>query len=158
MGTERQQPLVLLVDDAPAIRDGLALLLGRRGFRVVTAADAETALCTVKERPHKLAAIVTDLVMGPGLDGVALADEARHMGFNGPIVLVSGEPLDVLRKRSEGTSVDRVLTKPATNELVEVLDAVVEKSALESPAPESQRSFFLKSRTSTAEFLESKNG
>ena len=61
------KPLVLLVDDDVAIRDGLAELLETEGYDVATAMDGGEALEIMRGgfRPN---VIVLDLLM-PGIDG-----------------------------------------------------------------------------------------
>ena len=58
----------LLVDDEPGIREGLAMLLRRRGFEVVTAADCAAAQACLDEQSFDV--VVTDWRLP---DGVALA-------------------------------------------------------------------------------------
>ena len=58
---------ILVVDDDPAIRDALALLLEEEGYVVHTAPDGLAALAVVARDSPDL--VITDLYM-PGLDGV----------------------------------------------------------------------------------------
>jgi signal transduction histidine kinase/CheY-like chemotaxis protein len=59
-------PLVLVIDDDPAVRDLLTRFLTRERFRVITAADGEAGLREARaQRPD---AITLDVMM-PGMDG-----------------------------------------------------------------------------------------
>jgi CheY-like chemotaxis protein len=66
---------VLLVDDEPAIRQSLQEILTREGHTVRAAGTAEAALALM-DKPFDL--LLTDLNLGSGEDGFALAREARR--------------------------------------------------------------------------------
>lgn len=84
-------PLVLLVDDEPAIRTLLAEELQDHGFRVEQAASAEDALALLADTAatEPVALLITDLSM-PGMNGVRLIREAqsRHPGLRA--ILMTG--------------------------------------------------------------------
>jgi CheY-like chemotaxis protein len=68
---EKQRPVVLVVDDERVIADTLSVILSRSGFSVITAYDGETALeLAGKVTPDLL---LSDVMMGPGMDGTELA-------------------------------------------------------------------------------------
>jgi CheY-like chemotaxis protein len=67
---------ILFVEDDSAVRDLVMRLLSERGFAVLTANTAYEALHILKERPVDLP--FTDIIM-PGMDGVALVQEARAL-------------------------------------------------------------------------------
>ena len=60
---------ILVIDDEPSIRRGLAQLLRRDGYRVETAANGRHALAQLHAQPYDV--ILADLRM-PELDGRAL--------------------------------------------------------------------------------------
>ncbi len=62
-------PLVLVIDDDPAVRDLMQRSLGKDGFRVETASDGRTGLEMAKGLKP---AVITLDVMMPGLDGWAV--------------------------------------------------------------------------------------
>jgi PAS domain S-box-containing protein len=65
-------PVVLVIDDDPHVRDLMAKILQRDGYRVVTAADADSGI--EKARETRPVAITLDVIM-PGKDGwTALAE------------------------------------------------------------------------------------
>ena len=81
-------PLVLVVDDDPTAREMIGRMLGREGYRVLTAEDGAAGLAAARQhRPD----IITLDVMMRGVDGWSVlsqlkADEAlRHI----PVVVVS---------------------------------------------------------------------
>jgi len=79
-------PLILVVDDEPAICKVLSHLLSDEGFRVRTASDGQDALEQVAVEPPDL--IITDVRM-PRLDGLTMLRRLREQGFGSPVILVS---------------------------------------------------------------------
>src|SRR6266850_4281210 len=78
---------VLVVDDEPAERDGLARLVGQWGYDVETAASGEEALSLI-ESQHP-AVVVTDLVL-PEMDGLTLLQKLKETGRPPIVLLVTG--------------------------------------------------------------------
>jgi len=83
--------LVLLIEDDHEVRANLVDLLGEEGLEVDGLANAEDALVLfgAGQVPDVL---VTDIDLGPGLDGVDLAEvaQARHPDVG--VVFISGDP------------------------------------------------------------------
>lgn len=106
---ETDAPLIMTVDDDPAIRAYLGQLLGAEGYRVVAAANGVEAIETARRRHPDL--ITMDLMM-PGIDGKAAIAEIRkdeslrHV----PIIVVS-----VLSERN-AAGADLSLGKPINEE------------------------------------------
>ncbi len=68
---------ILIVEDEPAMRTGLADLLVSEGHRVLTAATGVAGLeLATTEKPDL---ILLDVMM-PGLDGFTVASELRRTG------------------------------------------------------------------------------
>ncbi len=86
---------ILLVEDEAAVRDLVATALGDRGYRLLTAADAEEAL--VRERGHSgpIDLLITDVVMR-GMRGPELARRIRERRPAIPVLFMSGYPDDAL--------------------------------------------------------------
>jgi two-component system cell cycle sensor histidine kinase/response regulator CckA len=79
---------VLLVDDEPSLLRVAAHGLRQAGHEVITAEDAESALEAL-EGGLRPALLATDVAM-PGMDGLALAREARARLPGLPVLLLSG--------------------------------------------------------------------
>jgi RNA polymerase sigma factor (sigma-70 family) len=77
---------VFVVDDDPAVRDSLALMLGLEGFRVSLFADAEDFLSAWRE--EWAGCVVADLRL-PGRSGVELQAELRERGSALPVVIIT---------------------------------------------------------------------
>ena len=116
----------LLVDDEPGIRDGLAILLRRRGIEVHTAADLQSAMALLTD--HRFQAVVTDWCLPDGT-----AQNLLSM-IKCPVVVVSGHPEEVL----EDPSITAVLAKPVMPaDLVQLLSEIsvvsTPKAGVEGP-------------------------
>ncbi len=78
---------VLVVDDEPAEREGLARMVGQWGYEVETASSGEEALELIET--HHPAVVVTDLVL-PEMDGLTLLQKVRETGRPPVVLLVTG--------------------------------------------------------------------
>jgi two-component system, cell cycle sensor histidine kinase and response regulator CckA len=65
---------VLVVEDAPALRDLICEVLQKFGCSVLSARNAQDALQLAKERQSAIDLLLTDVIM-PGMDGPTLAKE-----------------------------------------------------------------------------------
>ena len=80
---------VLLVEDEFLVCDMMAEVLSQYGFEVHTAANADDALEHLTcGAPCDI--LLTDLNLGPGIDGVALAKMVRELRPDLSVVYVSG--------------------------------------------------------------------
>ncbi len=78
---------VLVVDDEPSEREGLARMVGQWGYDVETASSGEEALELIET--HHPAVVVTDLVL-PEMDGLTLLQKLRETGRPPVVLLVTG--------------------------------------------------------------------
>jgi DNA-binding NtrC family response regulator len=79
---------ILVIDDEPDIRSGLADILEDEGHRVVVACDAAEARARLAEAPFD--AVLLDIWM-PGTDGIALLREWVSAGeLAQPVIMMSG--------------------------------------------------------------------
>jgi CheY-like chemotaxis protein len=81
-------PTILLVEDEPLVRELAVEMLENEGCRVLTAASAEDALAIMYDVKPDL--LFTDIDLGPGLDGLALARAARSVLPDLPVIYASG--------------------------------------------------------------------
>ena len=114
---------VLLVDDEHRVVRVLALALEREGYRVLTATSAADAL-RLTESGH-VDAVLLDVWM-PHVDGWQTLTRLRAGGFDAPVVLMSGFPLDTDPRARDAAA---VLAKPFTiAELVSTVGSAVSAS------------------------------
>lgn len=84
-------PTVLIVDDEPLIAIMVRETFEDAGFEVRSAIDASEAAGEVAELAGRLAALVTDIRLGAGPDGWAVAREARGRLPALPVVYMTGD-------------------------------------------------------------------
>ena len=84
---------VLLVDDHPVVRQGIARILAAEihGLALAEAVDGPSALDELRERPPHL--ILLDLSM-PGENGLSLPRRIRREFPSIPVMIVSMHPAD----------------------------------------------------------------
>ncbi len=81
---------VLLVEDEPLVRDMLAEDLEDAGFELVQAPSAEDGLAAAEqEGPPRV--LVTDVNLGAGMSGVALAAEVARRWPEVAVVVMTGD-------------------------------------------------------------------
>ncbi len=104
---------VLLVEDNDVIRIHLAELMAEAGFEVVGAPDAESALeLAGAAQPPWM--VVSDVDLGRGMDGFALADAARRRWPAVPVLLMSGVQTNFAGRHCGAT--ERFLSKPFSSD------------------------------------------
>lgn len=113
--TAPTSPLIHLIDDDAAVRDGLALLIGTVGLRVQTWADP---LQFVEQFDRDgIGAIVLDVRL-PGIGGLALLDRLVGEGVDQPIVMLTGHGTVDLCRRAFKSGAAEFLEKPVDDELL----------------------------------------
>ncbi|MDM0028957.1 EAL domain-containing response regulator [Variovorax saccharolyticus] len=135
-------PAILLVDDHPFALATEALLLASMGYRRIgTAASAEAALRLMRADPSAVDVLICDLNM-PGMDGIEFLRILDSEGFEGGVILLSGEGERVLQTVQRLLGHGRLallgaLQKPASRERLDELLAGWAPAAPE-PAPFSE--------------------
>lgn len=124
------RPTVLLVDDEPAVLDGLVRNL-RNDFDLHTAASGRAALDAL--RAAAFAVVVSDLRM-PGMDGVTVLSYAQDLAPDTVRILLTGQAdLDAATRAVNLGQIFRFLTKPiAAKDLVTVLRGAVRQHQLQT--------------------------
>ena len=126
--TGREVPLILLAEDHQDTRQMYAEFLGI-GFHVLTAADGEQALASL--RAHRPDLLITDLSL-PGIDGFELMSEVRRdPSFRDPpIICLSGYGGEAYEDRARAAGCDRLLLKPCMPDaLADVAAEVLQEAA-----------------------------
>jgi two-component system, cell cycle sensor histidine kinase and response regulator CckA len=87
-----RQPLVLLAEDEPIVREYMASLLQEQGYKVLQAADGEEALSIFKGIPGMMIdLLLTDIVM-PKMTGKELAYRIGTLSPGTKIIFCSAYP------------------------------------------------------------------
>jgi nitrogen-specific signal transduction histidine kinase/ActR/RegA family two-component response regulator len=136
-GDERRRPsspsylrggteTVLLVDDAPDVREIAARMLTRLGYSVLTADRVESALDVARATPPPLHLLLTDIVM-PGGSGRELADRLAEIHPETRVLLTSGYDQEAVGRREALAPGAPFIAKPySMAELGEKIRAVLE--------------------------------
>jgi FixJ family two-component response regulator len=86
------QPVVVLVEDLVLVRMMAHDLLEDAGFHVIDTVDAEEALKVLSARPDVMA-VVTDVELGSGMNGVELARQISQLWPNVGVIVTSGRAM-----------------------------------------------------------------
>ena len=124
-----KNPVILLVEDEPAMREGLAHNLEFEGFEVRAAADGRSGL--EASRAGDIDVAILDVMM-PGMDGLELLRRMRDEGFERPAVFLTakGQEQDKLAGFTAGA--DDYVTKPfSVLELIARVKAILRRAELE---------------------------
>ena len=121
---------VLLIDDHPAVRQGLAALLASRGFlRLIEAATAEEARRVLDATPIDLAILDLSLEQGNGLDLVP-----DLTGRGGRVIVYSMfEDARTIRRSQQFGALGYVTKRDDPAGLLDAVDHVIDGRSYLSP-------------------------
>lgn len=121
-----EQARVYVVDDDPAVRDALTLLIEQEGLPVIAfdSAEAFLANCCGKCR----GCVIVDVRM-PGMDGVQLQEEIVRRGCPLPVIFLTAYGDIPMTVRAMKAGAVDFLTKPVTGAaLMQSVQAALEES------------------------------
>lgn len=117
---------ILIVDDEPAMREGLADNLSFEGFKTALASNGKEALKKLKNQDFDL--VILDVMM-PEMSGFDLCKKLRLDGNQVPVILLTakGEEIDKVLGLELGA--DDYITKPfSLRELLARIKAILRRS------------------------------
>jgi two-component system response regulator MprA len=126
---------LLVVDDEPALREALQSSLEFEGYKVDLASDGAEGLEMIGREAYD--AVLLDVMM-PRLDGLTACRRLRAGGNHLPVLMLTAR--DAVGDRVSGldAGADDYLVKPfELDELLARVRALLRRSALTAPAPES---------------------
>jgi RNA polymerase sigma factor (sigma-70 family) len=116
-------PLIHLIDDDAAVREGLSLLIGTVGLRVQTWADPQEFMRGFDRQ--SIGAIVLDVRM-PGISGLTVLDGLIAQGVDQPVIMLTGHGTVELCRRAFKSGATEFLEKPVDDDvLLEALQNAV---------------------------------
>jgi CheY-like chemotaxis protein len=116
---------VLIVDDEVSLVEIAVNFLGKLGYTALSACDGPEALRVLAETAE-IDVIVTDVIMGGGMDGMELAQQVHALRPEIRVVYSTGFPSEALSERRRPLENSRVLQKPyRLAELAEVVERAV---------------------------------
>jgi FixJ family two-component response regulator len=104
-----RQPLVAVVDDDESVRESLPDLLKGFGFAVVAFSSADEFL--VSDSVNRTICLVLDIAM-PGMSGLDLQKELTSRGYKIPIVFITAQRDEFVRKQVLEQGAVDILLKP----------------------------------------------
>ena len=110
-----RKSIVLLVEDDPAVRRSLQLVLQGSGFVVRSYATGAALMADPNVRDAL--AIVADYRLPDG-DGIRLLEDLRKAGFGGRAILVTGFGTPELEISARAAGYARVLEKPLADRVL----------------------------------------
>ena len=120
---------ILLVDDDSGVRDTLAEQLEGLGHKVLAASCGIDALAILRAR-QAVDLMITDLSM-PGMDGLALIEQARELQPSLPAILLTGNACEIaaMENADAAPSAYLLMRKPATSAMLGArVTALLERS------------------------------
>lgn len=103
--------VIYLIDDEPAIRDSLSVLLGTVGWEIKSFDSARAFQESVGELHQLCGCMLLDIRM-PGKNGLTLLDEWKQQGLAIPVIIMTGHANIDLCRRAFKTGAFEFLTKP----------------------------------------------
>lgn len=101
--------MILIVDDSEINRDFLRIFLNRLGYTTKEASNGDMAIEMLCKDSFGL--IYVDVIM-PFLDGISMTRIVREMGYDKPIIGVTGNVDSDSIKKCKEAGMDTVLAKP----------------------------------------------
>jgi PAS domain S-box-containing protein len=137
----RHKKTILLVDDEQIVLNAGRKMLEVLGFNVITAANGAEAVETFKknrgpsnETSDRIICIVLDLVM-PVMGGEEALVKFRQIDPDIPVVVISGYPEDIIKKKIEFKDIQQVVMKPFEMGLLckKIIEALGEGQSANTP-------------------------
>ena len=116
----KTEPIVLHVDDDPAIRNIVRVMLQKRGYTVVSIGDPEIALNALAECAARV--VILDIDM-PGKDGLTLLREIKNRDGGIQVVMLTGMVSIGTILKATGLGAQHCVFKPV-DDMNKVGDAV----------------------------------
>ncbi len=131
--TAKGKTRILFVDDEPAIRMTLPMILEQQGFEVTAAATVAEGLKLINEQPFDV--LIADLNIGVNSDGFTLITAMRRVQPEAVNLILTGYPDFDTALQAIRSQVDDYLTKPTDiKSLVQTIQEKVARPRRAAPA------------------------
>jgi DNA-binding response OmpR family regulator len=119
------QPTILVVEDDEISRDGMAMILVREGYLVLTAPSGHDALATLRTPLSPIDVVVLDIHL-PDVSGIDLCARIREQHPYLPVVVCTGEADAAEGAQLLSMGVTRYFRKPiGVDELLATVEAAL---------------------------------
>ncbi len=131
---------ILIVEDEPAMAEGLRFNFEQEGYDAVVCSDGPSALAALQDPATPFDLVLLDLML-PGMSGYEICREIRKQDAHIPILVLSSRTLAEDKAHAFDCGTDQYMTKPfALPELLSRVRNLLERrqtgrSAAERPAP-----------------------
>jgi CheY-like chemotaxis protein len=115
--TNAQAPTLLIVEDEEMVRRWIVRVLTREGYDCLEARNGIDALRLLEQRGGRVDLIVSDVVM-PEMGGQALAGRVEELGYQVPVLFMSGYTDDEVLRRGLLEPGSRMIEKPMQVEVL----------------------------------------
>jgi two-component system, cell cycle sensor histidine kinase and response regulator CckA len=105
---------VLVVEDEDGIRSLLRTLFRLAGFDVISCQDGAEALDLLHARGGNVHLMVTDINLGPSMDGIELAESLRAIHPSLKVLYISGQDEEERMDREVAAGLAHFVMKPFT--------------------------------------------
>jgi FixJ family two-component response regulator len=122
------RPVVLIIDDDPAVRNSLKFSLEIEGYAVFLYPDG-SHLLSKPDLPHS-DCLVLDYNL-PDMTGLEVLDELRERRIDAPAILITSHPNRTLQERAEAAGA-RIVEKPLLGD--SLMDSIRDLLARPRPA------------------------
>jgi two-component system cell cycle sensor histidine kinase/response regulator CckA len=122
---------ILVVEDEPIVRELARTALEQGGYRVLEAADANSALQVWREAATPIAVLITDMVLPNGMGGGKLAQLLCERDPQLQVICISGYGSETLREEMPATLAPGInfLSKPfEPNALLKAVKALLDRA------------------------------
>ena len=131
-----EQPVILVIEDDPAVRRGIVDVLEYAGYQTLEAADGHAGMVAALRANYRL--LLLDLVM-PGPSGFDILDALRKKRPGQAVIILSARGEENDRVRGLVGGADDYVVKPfSMKELLARVDAVLRRTC-ERAAPSDER-------------------
>ena len=114
--------MVAIVDDDPAVRSSLQFALEIEGYEVRIFGDGAELL--IDPRITRFACLIIDQNL-PALNGLELARRLRARSVLNPVILITSQPSEALRRRALAAGIPIVEKPLLGNSLLEMIQSVL---------------------------------
>ena len=108
-----KRSIVLVIDDEEDIRDVTSMLLARKGFKVLTAANGQAGLDLFNRHADQIGVVLLDVIM-PGISGEQVSRDILARRPDVRIILSSGYSEETTRQECDSKHNVEFLQKPYT--------------------------------------------
>ena len=121
---------ILLVDDEPNVRSLVRRVLAKKGYSVLTAADANEAMAIAQTATPGIDLLITDMVM-PKTSGLRVAELLRATDANLPVLFMSGHSQELILSGRNLRQTEAFIEKPFTGtDLARTVRALLDRRDL----------------------------